>query len=81
MPTGISPPDVRQHLARALAYGNQGFIQLLEGERAILEEAYARISQDPQHQHSCMIAYYASTDRSFAGCPLYWLVSFCLLNS
>jgi hypothetical protein len=60
----------RQHLTGALVYGNKRFIQLLEGEPAVLEQAYARISRDPRHQHLCRVADYPITARQFADWPL-----------
>jgi hypothetical protein len=64
------PANVRQHLTGALVYGNQRFIQLLEGEQVVLEQAYARISQDPRHQHLCQVSYYPIAARSFSEWPL-----------
>ena len=43
--------NARQHLTEFWFYGNQRFIQLLRGEPATLEAAYARTSQDAWHQH------------------------------
>jgi hypothetical protein len=60
----------RQHLTGALVYGNKRFIHLLEGEQAVLAAAYARISQDPRHQHLCQVAYYPIAVRHFAEWPL-----------
>jgi len=60
----------RHHLTGALVYGNKRFIQLLEGEPAVLEQAYARISQDPRHQHLCRVADYPIAARQFADWPL-----------
>jgi hypothetical protein len=60
----------RQHLTGALVYGNKRFIQLLEGEQAMLEQAYARISRDPRHQYLCRVADYPLTARQFADYPL-----------
>jgi hypothetical protein len=60
----------RQHLTGALVYGNKRFIQLLEGEPAVVEQAYARIIRDPRHQHLCRVADYPITARQFADWPL-----------
>jgi hypothetical protein len=60
----------RQHLTGALVYSNKRFIQLLEGESAILEQTYARISRDPRHQHLCRVADYPIAARQFADWPL-----------
>jgi hypothetical protein len=62
--------NARQHLTGALVYGNKRFIQLLEGEQAVLEQAYTRISQDPRHQHLCKVADYPIAARQFADWPL-----------
>jgi hypothetical protein len=62
--------NARQHLTGALVYSNKRFIQLLEGEQAALEAAYARISQDPRHQHLFKIAHHPIAARSFTGWPL-----------
>lgn len=64
------PANARQHLTGALVYGNKRFIHLLEGEQAILEQAYARISRDPRHQHLCKVADYPIVARQFADWPL-----------
>ncbi|MGI4740761.1 MAG: BLUF domain-containing protein [Janthinobacterium lividum] len=60
----------RQHLTGALVYGNKRFIQLLEGEQAVLEQAYARITRDPRHQHLYKVADYPIAVRQFADWPL-----------
>lgn len=60
----------RQQLTGVLVYGNKRFIQLLEGEQAALEAAYARISQDPRHQHLYKVADYPLAARQFTECPL-----------
>jgi hypothetical protein len=62
--------NVWQHLTGALVYSNKRFIQLLEGEQAALEAAYARISRDPRHQHLCKVAHQPIAARSFAEWPL-----------
>jgi hypothetical protein len=62
--------NARQHLTGALVYGNKRFIQWLEGEQALVEQAYARISQDPRHQQLCKVADYPLVARRFAECPL-----------
>jgi hypothetical protein len=62
--------NARQHLTGALVYSNKRFIQLLEGEQAALEAAYARIGQDPRHQHLCKIVHYPIAARHFAEWPL-----------
>jgi hypothetical protein len=62
--------NAQQHLTGALVYGNKRFIQLLEGEQAVLEQVYARISQDPRHQHLCKVAAYPIAARRFAEWPL-----------
>jgi hypothetical protein len=64
------PANARQHLTGALVYSNKRFIQLLEGEQAVLEAAYARISRDPRHQHLCQVAHYPVAARWFAEWPL-----------
>jgi hypothetical protein len=53
-----------------LVYGNKRFIQLLEGEPAALEQAYARITRDPRHQHLCRVADYPIAAHQFADWPL-----------
>lgn len=64
------PANARQQLTGALVYGNGRFIHLLEGEQAALAAAYARIGQDPRHQHLCKVADYPIAARSFAEWPL-----------
>nr|GFB92037.1 hypothetical protein [Tanacetum cinerariifolium] len=60
----------RQQLTGVLVYGNKRFIQLLEGEQAALEAAFARISQDPRHQHLYKVADYPLAARRFTEWPL-----------
>jgi hypothetical protein len=62
--------NVHQHLSGALVYGNKRFIHLLEGEQAALQAVYARIRQDPRHQHLFTIAAYPIVARYFAESPL-----------
>jgi hypothetical protein len=62
--------NARQHLTGALVYSNKRFIQLLEGEPAALEQTYARIRQDPRHQHLYQVAHHPIATRYFAGWPL-----------
>jgi hypothetical protein len=59
-----------QHLTGALVYSNQRFIHLLEGEQAALEQTYARIRQDPRHQHLCQVAHHPVAARRFPEWPL-----------
>ena len=60
----------RQHITGALVYGNKRFIHILEGEQAVIGEAYARIGQDPRHMHLCKVAEYPVAARRFAEWPL-----------
>jgi hypothetical protein len=62
--------NARQHLTGALVYSKQRFIQLLEGEQAALEQAYARIRQDARHQHLCKVADHPIAARRFTEWPL-----------
>ncbi len=62
--------NAQQHLTGVLVYSNKRFIQLLEGEQRALEAAYARIRQDPRHQHLCQVAHHPIEDRYFAEWPL-----------
>jgi hypothetical protein len=62
--------NARQYLTGALVYSNKRFIQLLEGEPAALEQAYARISQDPRHQHLYKVAHHSIAARRFSEWPL-----------
>lgn len=62
--------NARQYLTGALVYSKGRFIQLLEGELAVLEAAYARIRQDPRHQQLYQVAHQPSADRCFAEWPL-----------
>jgi hypothetical protein len=62
--------NTRQHLTGVLVYSNKRFIQLLEGEPATLAQVYARISQDPRHQHLCKVAHHPIAARHFPEWPL-----------
>lgn len=55
-----------QHgLTGVLAYGNGQFMQLLEGERSVVETLYARIQRDPRHDNLVRFADKAIAQRSF----------------
>jgi hypothetical protein len=56
----------RQHVTGALVYGNGQFMQLIEGEEAIIKTVYERIARDPRHQHVFKLADKPIAARSFA---------------
>lgn len=56
----------QRHVTGALVYGQQQFMQLLEGEEAVVSALYARIAQDPRHYNVFQLADKAIAARSFA---------------
>lgn len=55
-----------QGLTGMLLYANGGFMQVLEGEEAALQAAYARIAVDPRHKDLYLLAHEPITGRAFA---------------
>lgn len=49
-----------------LLYGNERFVQVLEGEEEIVEEMYAHIRQDPRHDNFITFASKPIAQRAFA---------------
>jgi hypothetical protein len=48
-----------------LLYGNERFMQVLEGEEAALQEVYAQIRQDPRHYNILTFANKPVAQRAF----------------
>lgn len=49
-----------------LLYGNERFVQILEGEEYIVQELYERIKQDPRHTNLITFATKPVEKRAFA---------------
>jgi hypothetical protein len=56
----------RQHVTGALVYGNGQFMQIIEGEEAVVKDLYGRIAKDPRHQNVFKLADKPIAARSFA---------------
>lgn len=56
----------QRQVTGALVYGNGQFMQVIEGEEAVVKDLYARIARDPRHQNVCMLADQPIAGRRFA---------------
>jgi hypothetical protein len=48
-----------------LLYGNERFLQVLEGKEALVQEVYAQIRQDPRHHNILTFANKPIAERAF----------------
>lgn len=55
----------RQHITGALVYGDGQFMQVMEGEEAVIKTLYERIVQDPRHHNVRKLAEGPIAMRSF----------------
>lgn len=60
----------------ALVYGNGQFMQVLEGEQAVVAALYEHIAQDPRHKGVFKLADKAIAERSFSS----WSMAFKVLS-
>lgn len=58
--------NARRGITGALVYGDGQFMQIMEGEQAVLEELYAHIGQDRRHTGLFKLADRPIQDRRFA---------------
>jgi hypothetical protein len=58
--------NTSQHVTGFLLYLNGSFIQVLEGEKTVVDETYSRIQQDPRHTGLILIDRSPITARSFS---------------
>ncbi|MGI4820213.1 MAG: BLUF domain-containing protein [Janthinobacterium lividum] len=56
----------RQHVTGTLVYGNGQFMQLIEGEEAVIKALYERIARDPRHHQVFKLADKPIAGRRFA---------------
>lgn len=56
----------QRHITGALVYGDGQFMQVMEGEEAVVKDLYERIVQDPRHHNVCKLAEGLIAARSFA---------------
>jgi hypothetical protein len=56
----------RQQVTGALVYGNGRFIQIIEGEEAVIKDLYERIARDSRHRNVFKLADKPIADRRFA---------------
>lgn len=60
-----------------LLYGNERFLQVLEGEEAVVQQVYAQIRQDVRHHNILTFANKPVTERAFPE----WAMGFQVLAS
>jgi hypothetical protein len=46
----------RHHVTGALVYGDGQFMQVMEGEEAVVKDLYARVAKDARHYDVCTLA-------------------------
>jgi hypothetical protein len=56
----------RQHVTGALVYGHGQFMQIIEGEEAVVKNLYERIARDPRHRNVFTISDKSIANRRFA---------------
>jgi hypothetical protein len=56
----------RHHVTGALVYGDGQFMQVMEGEEAVVKDLYARVAKDARHYDVRTLAEGPITTRSFA---------------
>lgn len=56
----------RQHVTGALVYGDGQFMQVMEGEEAVIKDLYERVAKDPRHYGVRTLAAGPITSRRFA---------------
>lgn len=63
--TLASAANADQSITGVLIYGNNTFLQLLEGEQLVVYRLFEKIKLDPRHSRVRMLACYPIRDRSF----------------
>ncbi len=58
--------NAQQSVTGMLLYARGGFMQVLEGEKASIDEVYRRICVDPRHHSLIQLTYAPIATRSFA---------------
>jgi hypothetical protein len=56
----------RQHVTGALVYGHGQFMQIIEGEEAVIKNLYERIARDPRHRNVFTLSDKSIANRRFA---------------
>jgi hypothetical protein len=56
----------RQHVTGALVYGHGQFMQVIEGEEAVVKNLYERIARDPRHRNVFTLSDKPIANRRFA---------------
>jgi hypothetical protein len=56
----------RQHVTGALVYGHGQFMQIIEGEEAVIKNLYERIARDPRHRNVLTLSDKSIANRRFA---------------
>ncbi|RZK90944.1 MAG: BLUF domain-containing protein [Hymenobacter sp.] len=59
--------NAANELTGMLLYGNDQFLQVLEGERGRVQAIYERIGQDPRHHNVTLFADKQINERAFSG--------------
>ncbi len=57
--------NARHHITGCLLYHNGEFLQVLEGDKEIVQALYQKIALDPRHTHSKILAEGDKEERAF----------------
>ncbi|WP_373513460.1 BLUF domain-containing protein [Persicitalea sp.] len=57
--------NVKSDISGCLLYHNQEFIQILEGEKGVVQNLYSKIAQDDRHTNIAILAEGGKEDRAF----------------
>jgi uncharacterized protein YaaQ len=63
--TGARRRNTELAVTGILLYGNERFVQVLEGEEALVQEVYAQIRQDARHRNILTFANKPVAERAF----------------
>ncbi len=65
--------NLKNDVTGALLVTDRGFVQVLEGGKAAIEETFTRIKADPRHSNITVLASEPVAERGFSGWPLAYI--------
>lgn len=57
--------NAKNGITGILAFGNDHFLQVLEGGRVAVNQVYAKIANDPRHKNALLLEYSEIVERDF----------------
>ena len=58
--------NLNNNISGCLLFHNNEFIQILEGDKKVVQELFEKIRQDKRHQHVTLLAEEETSERVFA---------------